>query len=94
MISHSCENITWVLVKKKVWSSTLKKNVDFTFLWFNLSDEYNFEMNDNDIASQLWLVYHFMRFQRNNKWWRALFLWGYEVSMVNSYVCYKLQEVL
>ena len=33
MISHSCENITWVPVTKKVWSSTLKKNVDITFLW-------------------------------------------------------------
>ena len=44
---------------------------------------------DNDIANQLRLVHRFMQFQRNNKWWWALFLWGYEVSMVNSYVCYK-----
>jgi hypothetical protein len=89
MISHSCESITWVPVTKKVWSSTLKKNVDFAFLRWNLSNDYNFEMNDNDIADQLRLVYRFMRFQRNNKWWWALFLWGYEVSMVNSYVSYK-----
>ncbi len=46
-------------------------------------------MNDNDIADQLRLVYRIMRFQRNNKWWWALFLWGYEVSMVNSYVAMK-----
>ena len=46
-------------------------------------------MNDNDIANQLRLVYRFMRFQRNNKWWWALFLCVYEVSMVKSYVCYK-----
>jgi hypothetical protein len=76
-------------IEKKVWSSTLKKNVDFAFLRWNLSNDYNFEMNDNDIADQLRLVYRFMRFQRNNKWWWALFLWGYEVSMVNSYVSYK-----
>jgi hypothetical protein len=30
-----------------------------------------------------------MCFQRNNKRWWALFLWGYEVSMVNSYVSMK-----
>jgi hypothetical protein len=30
-----------------------------------------------------------MRFQRNNKWWWALFLWGYEVLLVNSYVSMK-----
>ena len=36
-------------------------------------------MNDNDVADQLCLVYRIMRFQRNIKWWWALFLWGYEV---------------
>ena len=89
MISHCCKNVAWVSVMKKVWSSTLKKNVDFSFLCWNLSNEYNYEIKDNDIANQLRLVYRFMRFQRNNKWWWALFLWGYKVSMVNSYVSYK-----
>ena len=89
MISHSCESVTWVPVMKKVWSSTLKKTVDFNFLHWNLSNDYNYEINDNDIADQLRLVYRFMRFQRNIKWWWALFLWGYEVSMVNSYISYK-----
>ena len=57
MISHSCESVTWVPVMKKVWSSTLKKTVDFNFLHWNLSKDYNYEMNDNDIADQLRLVY-------------------------------------
>jgi hypothetical protein len=30
-----------------------------------------------------------MRFQRNNKWWWTIFLWAYELSMVNSYVAMK-----
>jgi len=30
-----------------------------------------------------------MRFQRNVKWWWALFLWGYEESFLNSYMMYK-----
>jgi hypothetical protein len=89
MISHSCESVTWMPITKKVWSSTQKRMVNFSFLWLNLSDDYNFEMNDNDIADQLRLVYRIMQFQRNNKWWWALFLWGYEVSLVNSYVSYK-----
>ena len=89
MISHSCESVTWVPIEKKVWSSALKKMVDFSFLRWNLSDDYNYEMNDNDVADQLRLVYRIMRFQRNVKWWWALFLWAYEVSLVNSYVMYK-----
>ena len=70
-------------------SSTLKKTAYFNFLRWNLSNDYNYEMNDNDIANQLRLAYRFMRFQRNIKWWWALFLWGYEVSVVNSYISYK-----
>ncbi len=46
-------------------------------------------MNDNDIADQLQLAYPILRFQRNVKWWWAIFLWGYEVSLINSYVMYK-----
>jgi hypothetical protein len=89
MISHNCKSVGWTPITKKLWSSALKMNVDHTFLRWSLSNQYNFEMNDNDVADQLRLVYRIMRFQRNNKWWWALFLWGYEVSMVNSYVCMK-----
>ena len=76
IISHSRESITWMLIKKKVWSSALKKTIDFSFLWWNLSDDYNYKMNNNDIGDQLQLVYWIISFQRNVKWWWALFLWG------------------
>jgi len=89
MISSKCDEVLWIPAAKKVWSSNLKQYVDFTFLRWSLSHGHNFEMNDNDIANQLRLVYRIMRFQRNTKWWWALFLWGYEVSMVNSYVMMK-----
>jgi hypothetical protein len=89
MISSKCEEVSWEPVAKKLWSSSLKKQTDFTFLRWSLSHDYNFEMNDNDIADQLRLVYRIMRFQQNNKWWWALFLWAYEVSMVNAYVSMK-----
>ena len=81
IISSKVEEVTWVPVTKKVWSSSLKENVDFTFLRWSLSHDYNYEMNANDIADQLRLVYRIMRFQ--------LFLRGYEVSMVNLYVMMK-----
>jgi hypothetical protein len=84
MISHNCKSIGWTPIKKKLWSLAMKQNVDHTFLWGSLSNQYNFEMNNNDIADQLRLVYRIMRFQRNSKWWWAHFLWGYEVSMVFS----------
>lgn len=57
MVSHSAEEITWKVKTKKVWSASLKKEVDFKFLRFSLSHIYNYEMNDNDIADQLRLGY-------------------------------------
>jgi hypothetical protein len=89
MISSRCKSVTWMPITKKLWSTSLQWKVDFTFLRWLMSNDYNFQMNDNDIANQLQLVYRIMHFQRNNKWWGALFLWGYEVSLVNSYVSMK-----
>jgi hypothetical protein len=54
-----------------------------------LLDNYNFEMNDKDVANQLCLFYWIMRFQHSVKWWWSLFLWGYEVSLINADVSYK-----
>jgi hypothetical protein len=68
MISSKCKEVTWAPITKKVWSSALKENVDFTFLRWSLSHDYNYQMNDNDITDQLRLVYHIMCFQCNNKW--------------------------
>jgi hypothetical protein len=53
MISSKCEEVSWKPVTKKLWSSRLKKQTDFTFLRWSLSHDYNFEMNDNDIVDQL-----------------------------------------
>ena len=84
MLSQSIPNITWVEHTKRIWSSQIGKPVLYKFLRFNLSHDYNYEMNDNDVADQLRLVYRLMRFQRNQKWWWALWLWGLEVTMVNA----------
>jgi hypothetical protein len=64
MILHSCESVTWTPIEKKVWSTALKKTVDFSFVRWNLSDDYNYKMNDNDVADQIRLVYWIIRFQR------------------------------
>jgi len=57
VISSKVEKISWEPILKKVWSTELKLNVDFTFLRWSMSHDYNYQMNDNDIADQLWLVY-------------------------------------
>ncbi len=84
MLSHWIEEITWVVCEKKAHSQALIKSATFKFLWFNLSHDYNFEMNDHDVADQLQLVFCFIRFQQNINWWWVMWLWRVEVSLVNS----------
>ena len=89
MLSMAAEKIDWVTKKKMIYSHTAKKEVEHSFLRWSLSDTYNNEMNDNDIADQLRLIYRCLRFLRNTKWWWAEFLFIWETGMVNAYLLMK-----
>ena len=65
MISHNIPEVTWFKKEKKVYSRELRKDVPSKFLWYNISYDYNYKMNDNDIADQLQLVYLMQRSQCN-----------------------------
>ena len=88
-ITHSDTEVSWIEVTRQLWSTVLRRNVLHTFLCWSLEDEYNYEMNDNDIADQLRLVYRIQRFQRNYKWWWALWVWAIEITIVNAYMMYR-----
>eukprot|EP00957_Ditylum_brightwellii_P083043 6312296-Ditylum_brightwellii.AAC.2 len=79
MISSIATQIIWNTVTKRVYSSAqLKRMVAFQFLRFSLSNDYNYEMNDNNISNQLRLIHRILWLGHNQKWWWALWLWGYE----------------
>ncbi len=88
MICNVATEVGWQIVDKKIYSQAAKKTIKYQFLWFNISNDYNHEVNDNDIANQLCLVYQMMRNTRNMKWRWTLWLWRFEVSLVNSYHIY------
>ena len=50
-------------------------------------DVYNHNMNGVDIADQNSVYYAFQR--KTRKWWRKVFFWLMEVTVVNSYIVYK-----
>ena len=89
MLSMAARTIDWIVKVRSVFSPSLKREVEHTFLRWSLSDDYNQEMNDNAIADQLRLIYRCLRFLRNTKWWWAEFLFIWETSMVNSYLKMK-----
>ena len=49
---------------------------------------YNHSMNGVEISDQLTVFYSFVR--RTRKWWRKLFFYLLETSVVNSYLLYRL----
>ena len=79
MLTHNVKEVTCVDHVKRVYIYKFGDSVDFRFLYWSLSHGYNFEMNNNDVADQLWLVYRLQRLQRNQKWWWALWMWVLEV---------------
>ena len=89
MLSMAAEKIDWVTKTRKIYSHKANKEVEHKFLRWSLSDTYNHEMNDNDIADQLRLIYRCLRFMRRTKWWWAEFLFVWEASMVNAYLLMK-----
>ena len=54
----------------------------------NIQDEYNYGMNKIDLGDQLRNYYRMDRWKRQFKWWFALWMWGFEVSLVNAYITY------
>ncbi len=88
MISNVATKVGWKVVPKKVFSHSDSKTIIYTP--FSISDNYNFQMNYNDITHQLHLDYHMMNKSRYNKWWWTLFQkGGCDVYLVNKYCMYS-----
>ena len=68
-ISMYCDNISWVVNGRKVWSKIGGQFMMMKFLRFNQFDKYNFEMNDVGVTDQLRLFYRFDVWIWNHKWW-------------------------
>ena len=51
-------------------------------------DRYNYSMNGVDRADQYTVYYSFIR--KSKKWWKKLFFWLLETTVVNSYILYRL----
>ncbi len=41
MISSRCKSVTWMPITKKLWSTSLQWKVDFMFLCYSMSNDYN-----------------------------------------------------
>ena len=71
-----------------MYNKVRKKTIKLKFLQLNVTDEYNFGMGHVDMADQLRNQYRMDHWLRNYKWWHAIFWWGLQVLLVNSYKVY------
>ncbi len=77
-ISYCISNVSWIKCSKLIWSNQFKKVINYKFLRWNISDNYNFEISNNGLGNQLKLLFCMQRFHRNGKWLWALWIWGIE----------------
>jgi Transposase IS4 len=88
-LSMVSETIKWVEKERTVYDPNEEKNVPVKFLRLNINDDYNNDMGHVDVADQLRGYYRMDHWQRQYKWWWSIWLWGFGVLLVNSYIFYK-----
>ena len=66
-MTNHFEDIKWKKAKK-IWSKELCKNIDLNFLRLKFIDDYNYNINNVNIADQLSQIYSFKHCLRQKKW--------------------------
>ena len=87
-LTMSCDSIAWVEKKRNVWNPIARKMDEVKYLRVNINNDYNYKMNNVDIADQLRNNYKMDRWLRQKKWWWSIYLWGQGVLLTNAYLVY------
>lgn len=94
MMSNATNCIEWIQKKRKVWRKDQQMNVSMTYHRLNVIDEYNYNMNNVDIADQLRGSYRFDHWMRKRKWWWSMFFWCYQMLLTNCFIVYKKYMIM
>ena len=69
-------------------------NIMMRFLHAEVYNDYSNGMNDVDVADQLQGTYQLDCWMHKRKWWRAIWMWGVQVLLINAYVLYKTTHLV
>ena len=86
MMSNACDKVEWTQKSRKIWRKDTQRLVAMKFHRVNIVDEYNYHMNNVDVADQLQGSYRFYLFLRKTKWWWSMFFWCFQMLLTNSYI--------
>jgi len=93
-LSTACTSLKWKEKTKNVFDKDAGMNIMLRFLWPEITDDYNHGMNNVDQADQLRGTYFFDHWMQKHKWWWAIWMWGVQLLLVNTYVMYKTAHLL
>ena len=87
-MSNSCEEVKWKHMTRQVCHRDLHQMVEIPFFRLNLIHDYNYGMNDVDLADQVRNVYRWDIFVWNRKWWYLIMMWCLKIPQANACVLY------
>ncbi len=93
-LSTACTSLQWKEKTKKVYDKEAGIKILMKFLRPQITDEYNYGMNNVDQADQLRGTYRFDRWMRKRKWWWSIWMWGLQVLLVNAYLLYRSAHII
>jgi hypothetical protein len=79
---------------KKVFDKDAWIKILLKFICPQVTDEYNYGMNNVDKVDQFRGSYQFHHWMQKRKWWWSIWIRGVQVLLVNAYVLYKSAHLL
>ena len=93
-LTNAIEKVKWIAIEQKLYDKAQNKKVPAPFYHLNIVNEYNYNMNNVDIADQLRGTYRWDKWMRKRKWWWSIYFWVCQMLLTNCYITYKKYMVM
>jgi hypothetical protein len=93
-LSTCAKHLRWIEKGKKVYDPSEGHSIMMHFLWPEIIDDYNTQMNGVDIAGHLRKQSQIDQWMGKRKWWWSIWWWGIQELLVNSYLLCKTTHLI
>lgn len=89
LLSTAATEIKWITKDRKVYDYSIEDCVPMQYVCTDMQEMYNYGMNKVDLSDQYRSQYRMDHWKRQSKWLMALWLFGFQVCVVNAFVAYR-----